>query len=138
MLLYYNFLKFLSTGWIIRLYYDLDQDDPILPKLCGLSCQTNFDLCDVQRLPGTPISMGKTKYMSRELNTELKGKNIFPMNWRFFPTIDPQVDAYLSRDLDSEFNAREIAGKFSFFFKKKSWQSYGFCSFLNFFPHNYS
>ena len=40
-------------GWIIRLYYDLAQDDPILPKLCGLSCQTNFDLCDIQRLPGT-------------------------------------------------------------------------------------
>eukprot|EP00093_Oithona_nana_P008175 08175.XXX_242010_242525_1 [CDS] Oithona nana genome sequencing. len=31
------------------------------------------------------------------------------MNWRFFPTIDPQVDIYLSRDLDSQFNDREIA-----------------------------
>ena len=48
-ILEYAFLK----GWIIRLYYDLAQDDPILPKLCGLSCQTNFDLCDIQRLPGT-------------------------------------------------------------------------------------
>ena len=36
---------------------------------------------------------------------------VFPMNWRFFPTRDPQVDVYLSRDLDSEFNEREIAGK---------------------------
>ena len=31
------------------------------------------------------------------------------MNWRFFPTLDPQVDIYLSRDLDSEFNDREIS-----------------------------
>ena len=48
-----NILNDFLIGWIIRLYYDLAQDDPILPKLCGLSCQTNFDLCDIQRLPGT-------------------------------------------------------------------------------------
>jgi len=102
-----NLLPKFYPGWTIRLYYDLDQDDPILPKLCGLSCQTNFDLCDIQRLPGTP--MANAVYISKELKTALKAKNIFPMNWRFFPTTDPQVDAYLSRDLDSEFNEREIA-----------------------------
>ena len=47
-------------------------------------------------LPGTPMS---------------NATFVFPMNWRFFPTRDPQVDVYLSRDLDSEFNEREIAGK---------------------------
>ena len=31
------------------------------------------------------------------------------MNWRFFPTLDPQVDAYVSRDLDSRLNSREAA-----------------------------
>ena len=56
--------------------------------------------------------MGKAIYTSKETKTDLKAKDIFPMNWRFFPTIDPQVDAYLSRDLDSEFNEREIAGEF--------------------------
>jgi hypothetical protein len=85
-----------------RLYYDLSSNDPILPKLCDLSCSiNNFDLCDIQRLPGVP--MENATFM-------------FPMNWRFFPTIDPQVDAYLSRDLDSVFNEREIAGK-SFYLK---------------------
>ena len=83
-------------NWIIRLYYDLSPDDPVLPKLCQLSCETNFDLCDIQRLPGTP---------------KTNATYIFPMNWRFFPTLDPQVDFYLSRDLDSEFNDREISGK---------------------------
>ena len=79
-----------------------------MPKLCGLSCQTNFDLCDIQRLPGTP--MRDDRYISKEHKTQLNAKDIFPMNWRFFPTVDPQVDAYLSRDLDSEFNKREISG----------------------------
>ena len=40
-------------NWIIRLYYDVSSDDPVLPKLCSLSCQNgHFDLCDIQRLPG--------------------------------------------------------------------------------------
>ena len=51
-------------GWIIRLYYDLAQDDPILPKLCGLSCQTNFDLCDIQRLPGTEYILLDNKLLA--------------------------------------------------------------------------
>ena len=56
-----------------------------------------MDLCDIQRLPGTPMS---------------NATFMFPMNWRFLPTLDPQVNIYLSRDLDSVFNDREIAGKF--------------------------
>ena len=35
--------------------------------------------------------------------------DIFAMNWRFFPTLDPQVDVFISRDLDSRPNKREIA-----------------------------
>ena len=64
--------------------------------------------------------MSNVKYMSREFKRELKAKDIFPMNWRFFPTLDPQVDAYLSRDLDSDFNERELAGKLKcvFLYKK--------------------
>ena len=54
--------------------------------------------------------MGNTNYISTEFKRNLKATDVFPMNWRFFPTLDPQVDAYLSRDLDSEFNEREIAG----------------------------
>jgi len=103
-----NLLPKFYPGWIIRLYYDLDQDDPILPKLCGLSCETNLDLCDTKRLPGS-VPMGNTNYISTEFKRNLKATDVFPMNWRFFPTLDPQVDAYLSRDLDSEFNEREIA-----------------------------
>ena len=31
------------------------------------------------------------------------------MNWRFLPVLDPQVSAFLSRDLDSRINSREAA-----------------------------
>ena len=35
-----------------------------------------LDLCNVRNLPGTPMK---------------DAAKIFPMNWRFFPTMDPQV-----------------------------------------------
>jgi len=37
------------------------------------------DICDARNLPGTPM---------------IDASEVFPMNWRFFPTLDPQVDAY--------------------------------------------
>ena len=43
-----------------------------------------FNLCDVDNIP----RFGNLS-------------NIFPMNWRFLTTLDPQVDVALSRDLDS-------------------------------------
>jgi len=36
-------------------------------------------------------------------------RSVFPMNWRFFPTLDPQVDIYACRDLDSRLSVREQA-----------------------------
>ena len=33
---------------------------------------------------------------------------MFPMLWRFFPTLDPQVDVFISRDLDSIVKLREM------------------------------
>jgi hypothetical protein len=32
---------------------------------------------------------------------------LYPLIWRFLPVLDPQVDAFLSRDLDSRVSARE-------------------------------
>ncbi|XP_059090103.1 uncharacterized protein LOC131885916 [Tigriopus californicus] len=80
-------------GWIMRLYFDLNLGDDLLGSLCELSCQNaNLDLCHIQHLPGTPLP---------------NASRIFPMNWRFFPTLDPQVDLFVSRDLDSRFSDRE-------------------------------
>ena len=65
--------------WIMRLYTDYEIGDPIFRKLCDLACDdqySNLDICHVKQLPGTPLS---------------DASKIFGMNWRFFPTLDPQV-----------------------------------------------
>ena len=95
-------------GGVIRLYHDIRSDDPVmkvyfafeysyqntnvsitlhagvceffyflLQDLCNLACtDTNIDLCNVRQLPGKPMP---------------NAIKIFPMNWRWFPTMDPQV-----------------------------------------------
>ena len=79
----------------MRLYYDLDPaDQQLMTQLCDLACaDPQLDLCNVRSLPGTPVE---------------DASNIFAMNWRFFPTLDPQVDILLSRDLDSRISQREV------------------------------
>ena len=63
--------------WTMRLYFDLDPADPQLARLCDLACSNNhLDMCHVGSLPGTPVK---------------DARKIFAMNWRFFPTLDPQV-----------------------------------------------
>ena len=65
--------------WIMRLYTDYDIEDPTFRKLCDLACDDQYsylDICHVKQLPGTPLS---------------DASKIFGMNWRFFPTLDPQV-----------------------------------------------
>ena len=81
--------------WVMRVYYDLDDRDPILQDLCELACENPMlDICNVRHLPGTPM---------------VDAAKVFAMNWRFFPTLDPQVDIYACRDLDSRISAREVA-----------------------------
>ena len=82
-------------GWIMRLYYDLDNADPVFQDLCNIACDdVNIDICDVNDLPGTPM---------------VNANRVFPMYWRIFPTLDPQVEVVISRDLDSLFSDREYA-----------------------------
>ena len=84
-----------GSSWIMRLYYDLDPaDQELMAQLCDLACvDPQLDLCNVRSLPGTPVE---------------DASNMFAMNWRFFPTLDPQVDILLSRDLDSRISQREV------------------------------
>ena len=84
-----------GSSWIMRLYYDLDPaDKQVMIQLCDLACvDPQLDLCNVRSLPGNPVE---------------DASRMFAMNWRFFPTLDPQVDILLSRDLDSRISQREV------------------------------
>ena len=87
--------KLYTSDWNMRLYHDLEPDDPLMEEACSLACNnTIIDLCPVKNLPHPLLS---------------KAVDMFPMNWRFFPTLDPQVDVYHCRDLDSRFSQREVA-----------------------------
>jgi hypothetical protein len=78
-------------GWTVRLYFDLNSD--VKEHLCSLACNsTILDLCHVGDVPVTNASNA-----------------VPPMAWRFFPTMDPQVDLFMSRDLDSRVTEREVA-----------------------------
>ena len=78
-------------NWVLRLYYDLEPDHPLMEMLCQLACNnSNIDLCSVRNIP----AVGDIR-------------KVFATIWRFFPCLDGQVTHYLSRDLDSLLNARE-------------------------------
>ena len=66
-----------GADWVMRLYYDLDQSDELMGQMCELACNnSHLDLCNVRQLPGNPVT---------------DASDIFPMIWRFLPTLDPQV-----------------------------------------------
>ncbi len=88
-----------SKGWIMRIYHNLTDTNFYESILCPLRCQhAHVDLCDVQ-----------------EINSENTGgsdgeiERLNPRMWRFLVMLDPLVDYFLSRDLDSDIVPREIA-----------------------------
>ena len=67
----------LYPGWVMRVYYNLDGRPEMLRDLCDLACHNEqLDICDAGKLPGVPMA---------------DARKVFPMIWRFFPTLDPQV-----------------------------------------------
>merc|ERR1719500_889758 len=75
--------SFYDGDWSIRLYHDIAPDDPWSGELCKIACSYDrLDLCQVNQL-SLPILSNAV--------------NIYPALWRFFPTLDPQVDIFLSR-----------------------------------------
>ena len=81
---------------MLRLYHDLQAKDPLMSRLCQLACTHDFlDLCQVNTVPRTLGNKDIAK--------------LFPMMWRFLPSLDPGVEVVMSRDLDSRFTAREAA-----------------------------
>lgn len=82
-------------GHLMRLYVDVASEHLIWKELKDMMDRySNLDVCDVNSLPGFRLA---------------EAHKMFPMIWRFFPTLDPQVDIFLSRDLDSRISVRETA-----------------------------
>ena len=71
-----------GAGWSMRLYYDLDPGpagQQELRQLCDLACSNpQLDLCNVRRLPGHPFTLKDAS-------------EVYPLLWRYFPTLDLQV-----------------------------------------------
>ena len=90
-----NLMERFYPGWIFRLYIEMSENGEERKEFCEMACQNRqLDLCDVKDLPGRPMT---------------NAQKVFPMLWRFFPTLDPQVEVFLSRDLDSWFSTREVS-----------------------------
>ena len=86
--------SFYNSSWSVRLYHDISPENPLMVDLCNLTCSNNrFDHCPVDQLPHPLLA---------------NAVHMFPMLWRFFPTLDPQVDVFVSRDLDSIVKPREM------------------------------
>ena len=48
-----NLSRLLFSGWVMRLYFDLEKSDPLHEKLCKLACHNpELDLCYIRNLPG--------------------------------------------------------------------------------------
>ena len=57
-----------GADWVMRLYYDLDQSDELMGRLCELACNnSHLDLCYVRQLPGNPV---------------MEARDIHPSIWR--------------------------------------------------------
>lgn len=84
-------IKQFYPGFIMRLYYQAGSE--VKAKLCEIACSDpGLDLCPATAIP-------KLGNASR----------VYPLLWRFLPAIDPQVEIFLSRDLDSRVSEREAA-----------------------------
>ena len=41
--------KFYNKSWVMRLYYDIDQEDDLMDTLCEIACEYDtLDLCFVR------------------------------------------------------------------------------------------
>ena len=93
----------------MRIYHGISQNQTRERDfLCNVYCNNdNVDLCDVNEIIKS-LAVLKTKDRSLPLLSSTLSK-LNRMIWRLLPLIDPTVDRYMSRDIDSQVNPREVA-----------------------------
>jgi len=108
---YYSVLRNISLtaekwypGWTIRIYHNaLESDTEAFNSLCDIYCKfPHVDLCSVPELVDR-IGVNNTTPIDPQL---LKGLN--PKMFRYLVMMDPDVDTFISRDVDSIIFRREV------------------------------
>lgn len=95
-------------GYTIRIYHNLD-DKEGFKSLCDVFCKFgNVDLCSVNTLHKHLLEKSEkcSKKVSPIEPSLIKGLN--PKMYRYLVMLDPQVDMFLSRDVDSIIWPREV------------------------------
>ena len=81
----------------MRIYHNVSLNGAAGNELCQLTCQyDHVDLCDVDQIRSSEVSPA----LAKKLN---------PRMWRFLVMLDPLVDRFISRDIDSDIVDREVA-----------------------------
>ena len=98
---YYSLLTNISLtaekvypGWIIRIYHNISESDEAYSQLCDVYCRSsNVDLCSL------PDLMGRVNSTASIIDAAHIG-NLNPRMFRFLVMFDPNVDVFISRDVD--------------------------------------
>ena len=89
-----------GSDWIMRLYYDASSTADSLSYICQIAChKSNLELCDINTLPDFHLA---------DVENIGQVSKVYPLMWRHFPILDPDVDVLLVRDLDSHIMRREV------------------------------
>ena len=106
---YYSLLRNISLtaekvypGFIIRIYHNISESDEAYSQLCDVYCRSsNVDLCSL------PDLMGRVNSTASIIDAAHIG-NLNPRMFRFLVMFDPNVDVFISRDVDSLIWPREV------------------------------
>ena len=74
-------------GWIIRIYHDIEDTDPLIERLCQFSCKYDFvDLCNARNIPTTKFVKGDLITLEEYLENFLfqDPRRYFPLFGGFF------------------------------------------------------
>ncbi|XP_046638270.1 uncharacterized protein LOC124316393 [Daphnia pulicaria] len=107
---YYSLLRNISLtaerdypGWVVRIYHNFrDQEGPGHQQLCDIYCQFHHvDLCSV------PLLIERIGNSTTPIDPVLVA-GLNPKMFRYLVMLDPNVDVFISRDVDSIIWPREV------------------------------
>lgn len=101
----------LYPGWVVRIIYkifDIRAAAGVDENLCDAYCQfNNIDLCSMSDLIDRLRFTSSNRTSNNLIDPDVL-VGLHPKMWRFLAILDPNVDVFLSRDLDSLIWQREV------------------------------